>query len=153
MKKSNWLIIVTFLIFSLVGCSNGVTIDDMLADYNKNFSTPNTQTDREYKNPDDEDFDPSKMLLENYFVVENGSFVVAGPEGCESYNWKITTTAELGKILKVKMVGNLTQSSREFAFYAPTSGLKVDSYQLTLTIVTKGGKEYSDTCRLVIYKD
>lgn len=152
-KSIHWLIAMTFLIFAFVGCSNGSGLDDLLGEYNSNFTMPNTQTQRDYTEPGDDEFDPSKMLLENYFVIDTGCFVVAGPMNCLSYNWKIAKTSELGTELPVHLIGDLNTSSREFAVYIPRSGLDVGSYRLTLTIVSQDGKEYTDTCRLVVYTE
>ncbi len=141
---------VAILLFSLFSCSD---MEDMIEDYNSDFSSSGATvvTDLEGPQPDDPDFNKDDMLYSEYFVYDDGTLTLAAPSRCLTYEWVLTDPVTEEVIDVTTLDGTLLE--RYFRIYVPNSGLESDkTYKLTLTVMGYKGGVYTDSCGLIIYK-
>lgn len=150
MKKSAW--ILTLLISLLISSSCSNTLQDMLDQYNGNFMTYEIKTVRKKApSPGDFDFRAEDMLVDEYFVYEDGTLNLAAPDNCITYKWVMTDPVHDDTVL---LPLNLERSyvERTYTMYIPDSGLQPGTYKLTLTVMSNKGGVYTDSCGVIVYQ-
>ncbi len=162
MKKFCAVAISSIFLVFLVSCGNSV--QDMVDQYNEGFTTAHTtvsnQEEEEVLGPDDEGFNPSEMLLEEYFVWEDSTLTLSSPPGCVTVEWGLTDPDDEDSVVDFYPFGyedgvstySLWRESL-LQIYIPESGLESNKvYEVTLTITDKRGNEYKDVAAIVVYK-
>ncbi len=161
MKKVKFILKILFVFHSLFILSCSDSISSVLTDYNSDFKQEPTitipQTDL---SPDDANFVSSNMLANKYFVPTNGTLNLYAPSTSQTYKWNLLELEETGETVQkteerqisYNLSNGSTDSSRAFILYIPTSLLTVGTYKLTLTITNKEGKEFSDSCSIIVYQ-
>ncbi len=130
-----------------VGCLNNM--DGLYENYNSQF---NYDVQNKTITPDDEEFDETQMLREEYFVYDNATLNISAPYNCASYSWSVIDMST-GFNLDVKPLPNYKMTGREFVTYIPDSEWKLGvTYKLTLKITNKEGVEYKDSCGIIVYQ-
>lgn len=149
MKKSLLNFILCLIIFNglFIGCLN--SSDDLYDSYNSTY----TQTVQEkVVTPDDDEFDETQMLRDEYFVYDNATLNISAPYNCASYSWSVIDLST-GFDFEVNLLPNYTVSGREFVAYIPDSDWKTDrTYKLTLKVTNKEGVEFKDSCGIIVYQ-
>lgn len=172
-KSSGFSVILSYFKFfvlcltfatAFAGCST--SLDDMMDNYNSNFtSNDNYTTTTAGIAPGEAGFAEGAMLSEKYFVRSDGTLCLYAPPRCSSYQWKITkleevTTTGQGGIpitstietsISCNLSNGTSMTTRAFSLYVPTSNLEVGTYRLKLTVKDKEGISYEDTCTVIIY--
>ena len=137
MKKLIYFVTIIFALF-ICSCSGGM--QEMLDDYNSNF----TPYEEENLLPGQED----SMLALIYHVPSSATLCLIAPEVSDAkYEWKITTkdNEEIMTIIGSRLI-----------LYIPNYEIKPGTYWLTLTVkIGQGGEEqiFTDSCELVIFED
>ncbi|WP_407427068.1 hypothetical protein [Treponema sp.] len=158
-NRATWLIFSFIFLAALFVLSCNNSVEDMLDDYNKQFtwtyvtvSETKEVNEEEMLSPGDEGFDPDDMLREVYPVQYDSTLNLAGPpKNIYSYTWTVYDPKNDYKEVAVNTI-NGTLNDCKFIIYIPDSLLEADhTYQLTLRIVTQGGVFYKDSASLVIY--
>lgn len=124
-------------------------MESLFTNYNEKFTyVSQSQT----VTPDEEGFDETQMLREEYFVYDNATLNISAPYNCASYSWSVIDMST-GFTFEVFPLPNYTLSSREFVTYIPDSDWKVGvTYKLTLKITNKEGVEFKDSCGIIVYQ-
>lgn len=157
-KNTLFPLVLAALCFCILfpACKSGM--DDMLDDYNSHY-TP-TKDPRIPPKPGDPDFDEKKMLFANYYVNNEGSVNLCGPNDCASYYWRIfNSTSDLEQNIndlatKINYYTNSGNKKQEFRFYIPNSSsiLEVGTYKIKLVVTDSEGTVYTDIANLIIYE-
>lgn len=170
MKKNLLYPILCLIIFSGLFSSCLNSIDDLYDQYNENFTknmlleqylsqkqTEEEEIEDKILTPNDEGFDESDMLFEEYYVYDDGTLNLAAPPDCYNYQWTVQDPVNGYKNVTIYKFWDGTMNvdvytKREFIIYVPDSGLESGkTYQLTLTVEDKAGNKYSDVCGIIVY--
>ena len=141
MKKLIYFVTILFALF-ICSCSGGM--QEMLDDYNSNF----TPYEEENLLPGQDGFEEESMLALIYHVPSSATLCLIAPELPDAkYEWKITTkdNEEIITIIGSRLV-----------LYIPNYEIKPGTYWLTLTVkIGQGGEEqiFTDSSELVIFED
>lgn len=141
MKKLIYFLTIIFALF-ICSCSGGM--QEMLDDYNSNF----TPYEEENLLPGQEGFEEESMLALIYHVPSSATLCLIAPELPDAkYEWKITTKND-DEIMTI--------NGSKLILYIPNYEIKTGTYWLTLTVkIGQGGEEqiFTDSCELVIFED
>ncbi len=148
------------LLIFLISCSTDV--NTMINDYNTHYTEDTSKADEVQKapQPGDPDFTEDQLLDNEYFVWEDATLNLAAPESSAEVYWQIydpddTTETPLFFHLFGQAAGNTQDvwKGKTLTIKILDSELEIDKvYKLTLQIVSKEGKRYSDSAALVIYR-
>ena len=163
--KSAFALCLMLLAVALSGCNH--SIDDLLNDYNKHFEVGYTTissedtVDEVILQPGEQGFNEADMLRDEYFLGWDSTLNLYAPVTSDSFQWVITDPEDSDETPIQFCPCNEPYNSeylvyeattQTFSIYAEDSGLdNGTTYRLTLN-VWKGGKKYSDTCSLVVYR-
>ena len=139
-----------FLIFISLLFSCNLTYDELLKEYNSNF----TYNPPSSENPKigDADFDESDMIYGAWYAVSvNNSFSIIAPEASKScgqteYSWVLTRSKNNKQVL-----GPVKGREFEVEFNSSTFQTGV-SYTLTLTVTTESNK-FSDSAQIYLFSE
>ena len=157
-RASAFVLSISFLVLLLASaCSNSV--DDMLEGYNGGFNTgyvtvSNTDESEELLEPGDEGFSQRKLLFDSYTVYDVGTLNIAAPSSCKSFSWILTDPSIKNgdNVVKVTFFDGVSATERktkEYVVYMPDTKLEIGhTYYLTLTVIGKDGKTYSDLAQI-----
>ncbi|MBR1721812.1 MAG: hypothetical protein IJ727_04920 [Treponema sp.] len=159
MKKAfAFVLIISFLVLALLsGCNNSVEsmLDDYNGGFNKGYVTVSDKDEsEEYLEPGDDGFSQKNLLFDSYTVYDIGTLNVTAPESCKSFSWVMTDPSIKNgdNTVTVTFFDGATTTERrtkEYVVYMPDSGLEIGhTYYLTLTVIGKDGKTYSDLAQI-----
>ncbi|WP_191015850.1 hypothetical protein [Treponema zioleckii] len=145
--KASFAKITLFLIAILYLASCGNSLDDMLDNYNKNFSGGGSEVSKSEIEPV---IDEKELLLDSYVVSQIATLNLAAPYSFSDYKW-VVQDADTLETIEVNTDFDTTDSTRKFILYIPTSNLKAQkSYRLCLNL---NDGEYTDAATLAVYND
>ena len=170
MKKAFGAFVVSLMLLaiSVLGCNHSV--DSMVESYNGQFSTGYASISDSYSpttvlKPDDEGWDESMLLYDEYFMYDDGMLILAAPDNCPSATWRFFDPDDEYSLVTVTLRtgtdsnGNITYfkgtiyAGDTLTMYVPESGLTgPKTYQLQLSVISEGGNTYTDNCGIVVYQ-
>ena len=139
----------TVLALCLLVCACSDDYDELIDEYNENFTV--VEKDSQYLSVEDDDFDASAMLKEMYDVSNRSTttLTIIAPQNGKSHSW-LVSLAESGE--SVTLTG-VDMASQTFSVYLPDSPLVAQTmYIIALSVTSSTGKVYSDTAKLWIDK-
>lgn len=159
MIKKILLIITSTLLLSLI-ISCDTSIDNIIEDYNSNFTPDPDMIKTSGPSPGEDDFTEDVMLENEYFIWDDSIFILAAPEFCVEYSWIITdpddstnTPVPVHQYGEPETLFHQIWKGRDFCINIIDSGLITNKvYKLTLKAISKEGHVYQDTAALVVYK-
>lgn len=156
MRKFYFVAASSIFLFMTASCGNSV--QDMVDQYNEGFTTAYTTVSKEETEeilePGDEGFSQRTLLFDSYTVYDVGTLNLFAPKSCRSFSWILTDPSIKNgdNVVKVKFFDGAIQSERktsEYVVYIPESGLEIGhTYFLTLTVIGKDGRTYSDVAQI-----
>lgn len=162
MKSRNIKALITSLLCLLFLISCSTDVNTMINDYNTHYTKDTSKEDEVQKSPQpgDADFTEDQLLQDEYFVWEDATLNLAAPETSAEVFWRIYDPDDPTETpLFFHLYGHPLGSDydvwneKTLAIKIPDSKLEIDKvYKLTLQIVSKEGKRYSDSAALVIYR-
>ncbi len=127
--KSKDLYYFSILVF-LISCSS---YDEVVEDYNSNFSSAEEET------PIEQD----AMIKASYALEYGRTFTIYAPTGYDSYQWSIDD---------IELPSSLVTTERCFAFYTKSLSLAPGStYILRLSVTSSDGSSRQDYAKLYIF--
>lgn len=169
MKRASAFVLIFSFLFLLLASGCNQSVDDMLDGYNGGFNTApvyigEKKTTKTYK-PDEVGWESSMLLYDEYFLYDDAMLILAAPDDCQYIGWHFYDPDDGYKPVVVLIRsgtdsnGNITYhkgavyNGEVLTLYVPESGLTgPKTYQLQLTVISKGGNTYTDNCGIVIYQ-
>ena len=166
--KSAFALCLMLLAVALSGCNH--SIDDMVDSYNTQFTVGYASVSDSYSpttalKPNDEGWDESMLLYDEYFMYDDGMLILAAPDNCPSATWRFFDPDDEYSLVTVTLRtgtdsnGNITYfkgaiyAGDTLTMYVPESGLTgPKTYQLQLSVISEGGNTYTDSCGIVVYQ-
>jgi len=134
----------------------------MINDYNTHYTEDTSKADEVQKapQPGDPGFTEDQLLDNEYFVWEDATLNLAAPETCAEAYWYIYDPDDSTNTPLYFHPYGLSEEATYNVWRKKTltlnmldSRLEIDKvYKLTLQVVSKEGKRYSDSAALVIYR-
>ena len=154
----SFCVVAIFSIFLVALCSCGNSVQDMVDQYNEGFTTAYTtvsnQEEEEVLEPGDEGFNQRNLLFDSYTVYDVGTLNLSAPTSCKSFSWVLTDPSvrngdDVVRVTFFDGTSTTERRTREYVVYIPDSGLEIGhTYFLTLTVVGKDGRTYSDLAQI-----